>query len=173
MTPKTKKIFIASLILAGATIGALIMAWYMILGQRDQLQKQVSILTENSAKQDSYSRIRKQLTETEEERASLAAAFFAAEGDSIAFLNEIESLAAMSNLKLETKALDKITEKETNETFIQMRFSYEGNKESVLTFSTLMETIPYYSRVTALSIEKMSDNNWSGEITIQISIATL
>lgn len=172
MGTKTKKIFIVSLVTAFVSIGALSLFSYKIQNQGVRLEEQISILTESNTKESAHVRLSRLVQDTESERALLASSFFKDEGESIVFLGEIETLASALGLSLETEELDKVVDEEKRES-IRMTFSYEGAKDTVFTFSKLMEVTPYHSRVESLSLHKLTNENWQGTLTILISINTL
>ncbi len=172
MGTKTKKIFIAALITAFVSIGALLFFSYEIQKQGVRLEEQISILTESNTKESAHLRLNRLVQETEPERTLLAASFFKDEGDSILFLGEIETLARALGIPLKTEELEKVEDDEKRES-IRMTFSYEGTKDTVFTFSKLMEVTPYHSQVESLSLRKLSNGNWQGSLTIMISITSI
>lgn len=172
MTATTKKIFIASLIAAAAAGGLLTFLVYQIDAKGTQLEEQIAILNENTRKESSYVRLTRLAQETAEERATLASAFFAGEGDSITFLGEVEALAASLNLTLETEGLEKVTKTGSTEESIRMTFVYEGQRATVFAFSKLFELIPYHSLVESLQLRETSPGNWQGTLTVLITIQT-
>ena len=172
MGTKTKKIFIISLIVALISIGVLAFFLYEIQKQGVRLEEQIAILTESNTKESAHLRLNRLVQETESERTELAASFFKDEGDSIMFLGEIETLASALGISLKTQELDKVVDTEKRES-IRMTFSYEGTKDTVFTFSKLMEVTPYHSEVESLSLLKLTNGNWQGTLTIVISITSL
>ena len=172
MGTKTKKIFIISLIVALISIGVLAFFLYEIQKQGVRLEEQIAILTESNTKESAHLRLNRLVQETESERTELAASFFKDEGDSIMFLGEIETLASALGISLKTQELDKVIDTEKRES-IRMTFSYEGTKDTVFTFSKLMEVTPYHSEVESLSLLKLTNGNWQGTLTIVISITSL
>ena len=172
MGTKTKKIFIISLIVALISIGVLAFFLYEIQKQGVRLEEQIAILTESNTKESAHLRLNRLVQETESERTELATSFFKDEGDSIMFLGEIETLASALGISLKTQELDKVIDTEKRES-IRMTFSYEGTKDTVFTFSKLMEVTPYHSEVESLSLLKLTNGNWQGTLTIVISITSL
>ncbi len=172
MSSKTKKIFFVGLITA-TLAGSLAAGFYYVIDKKaSQLEEQVRILTENNTKESAYARMKRLVGETEVERAQLAGTFFKSEGDSIAFLGDIEKLARDLGLNLKTEALDKVVNKDKQE-FIKATFSYSGRKDLVLDFSRLLELSPYHSQVEALSIGRTETGDWSGKMTLVITIDTI
>lgn len=173
MSTKTKKLFIVSLIVASFCIVAVVLFGLRIQAESVKLEEQIAILTESNTKESAYVRLKRLVQDTEPERALLASSFFKDEGDSIIFLGEIETLASSLGLTLETEALDKVINETDKSEAIRMSFVYEGAKETVMAFSSLMEVTPYHSMVESLSLRKLNNDSWQGELTILISISTL
>lgn len=172
MNGKTKKIFLASVIsalVAGGFAGGF---YYVVAEEAEQLNQQLQILTENNTKESAYVRMKRLVGETEAERATLAANFFKNEGDSIAFLGEIETLARDLGLELKTEALDKIVEKDKQE-FIKATFVYTGRQDLVFDFSRLLELSPYHAEIEAVSLNQTDKDEWSGKTTMLITIDTI
>jgi hypothetical protein len=94
------------------------------------------------------------------------------EGDSIAFLGEIEKLARELGLNLKTEALDKIVGKDKQE-FIKATFVYTGRKDLVFDFSRLLELSPYHTQVESMSVGRTEAGDWSGKMTLLITIDTI
>lgn len=170
MTATTKKVLVLALIaviVAGSLLSYLM---YQIDAKGTQLEEQIAILNESTSKESAFVRLTRLAQETTDERAILASAFFADESESITFLGEVEALAASLNLTLETEGLDKITKEGSTQEFIRMTFVYEGQRDTVFSFSKLFEVIPYHSVVESLQLQETSPGNWQGTITVLITI---
>jgi len=170
MSNKTKQLFVLSSAAAVLAVGALTYIFYKIEAQSLLLEEQISILNESNTKESAYLRLSRLAQETESKRTLLAASFFKDEGDSIVFLGEVEALAKEIGLSLKTEDLDKIVSEDNKQEFIKMTFVYTGKKETVFDFTKLMEVIPYHAVVDSLSLSKMPDANWEGNLTILITL---
>jgi hypothetical protein len=169
MTKRTKQLFVistVSLVLSSAVAGVFFLK---VEGGRQKLEEQTRVLTENNAKEFSYIKLKKLVTETEEDRAQLDRMFFANEGESIAFLGEAEAIAKNLNLSLKTEALDKVDQKDKG-TAVRVVFSFEGSKQSVLRFSKLMELVPYQSTIESLELRQLGGESWRGRLSMLITI---
>jgi hypothetical protein len=172
MTASTKRIFILSLVTFFSAAGVLGYLLYEIEAKGATLESQIAILNENTTKESAYVRLRRLAQETEDERSLLASSFFKGEGDSITFLGEIETLAAALNISLKTEDLAKITKEGSTQEYIRMSFVYEGQRDTVFTFSKLFEVVPYHSIVESLQLRQTTPGNWEGTMTILITIQT-
>lgn len=170
MSNKTKQLFVLSLAAAMLAAGVLTYIFYKIEAQSILLEEQISILNESNTKESAYLRLSRLAQETETKRTLLSDSFFKNEGDSIVFLGEIEALAKEIGLSLKTEDLDKIVSEDNKQEFIKMTFVYTGKKETVFEFTKLMEVTPYHAVVDSLSLRKMSDANWEGNLTILITL---
>lgn len=169
MSSKTKKIFVSAATFALVSSGCTAVFYYVIAQEATRLEEQVQILNENNTKESAYVRMRRLVDDTAHERARLAASYFKNEGDSIAFLGEVEDLARETGLSFKTVALDKVSMKE-KQAYVKMTFAYEGKKDLVLNFSRLFEVLPYHARVDSLSLRQFESGIWSGTATIFITI---
>jgi hypothetical protein len=168
MTTRTKQLFIASTVTL--TITAVVAGFFFLKVEngRKKLEEQTRVLTENNAKEFSYIKLKKLVTETEKERNQLAGLFFKNEGESIAFLGEAEAVAKNLGLTLKTEALDKVA-KDKGEA-VRIIFSYEGPEASVLKFSKLMELVPYHSEIDSLELRQVGGGKWRGRLSMLITI---
>ncbi len=171
MTKHTKQLFIISIVSLTLTSVAAGVFFLKVENGRQKLEEQTRVLTENNAKEYSYIKLKKLVTETAEDRQQLTKMFFANEGESIAFLGEAEAIAKNLNLKLKTEALDKIDLKEKGQA-VKMVFSYEGGEASVLRFSKLMELVPYQSSIESLELRKIGGDTWRGRLSIVVAIGS-
>lgn len=171
MSPRTKKILIlASIVLLGSIAGFVFLL-KKIHAEGALLGQYITALNERDAKEASFIRIRRQVEETATDRLAIKQTFFIDESDSIAFLNEIESFAESISLSLDTQGLNKITRPDTTGEFITVDFTYSGTKSEVITFTKLLENLPYHSWLESLEITG-EGTIWEGSVTLIISIQT-
>jgi hypothetical protein len=171
MNSRTKKILILSIISVTVSAAACLFLLYQISAQGKKLESFLTILNDQSAQEESYVRISRLVQDTEDERNTMASAFFKDESDSIGFLGDIESLASAIGLTLTTDSLNKTTAEDKTE-HITMTFTYRGKKEVVQEFTTLLEHVPYHSWIDSLFLQAVDDTTWEGTATIHITIAT-
>jgi hypothetical protein len=170
MNSHTKQILIATSVLFLGTLAVFVFLLNQVGKQGNKLEEYTKALSEKNAQEAAFIRVSRLVDETETQRSALANAFFADESDSIGFLGEIETFASSIGLKLKTDGLDKITLPGTKQEAITMTFVYSGNRDQVMDFTRLLETIPYHSQVESLSISKNISGVWEGNLTLIISI---
>jgi hypothetical protein len=151
-------------------IFVLLFLLYQISTEGKQLDRYVVALSEKNAQEAAFIKIRRLVDETEAERNQLATAFFSDESDSITFLGEIEEFARGISLDLKTLDLNKAASQDGKMEYISIKFSYTGSKDQTQNFTTYLETVPYHSEITALSLEQEYGGTWRGEATLHISI---
>ncbi len=171
MSLRTKKIIALSFLLLLSALGAVGFLTYQIDKVGNLLVEQTNALNEKTAKQSAFLTIERLTQTSAEDRATLASAFFANESDSITFLGDIETFARSINVALETQGLDIVTS-ETGEKSMIMTFLYSGTRQQVLTFTKMLEEIPYHSKIESLNFSEKSGSTWEGSMTILISIAS-
>ncbi|MBP9836762.1 MAG: hypothetical protein KBC78_02920 [Candidatus Pacebacteria bacterium] len=170
MGAKTKNIFITSILITVLSVGTCSFLIYQIGAKGVLLEEKVKILAENNSKEESYLSIRRTIQETESERGEINSKFFKGEDDSIVFLTQIESLAPKLGLVFATKSLDPVVDENNKLQSIKMSFTYSGKKDSVLDFTKMLENIQYHSYLENLTLKKDTEDNWSGAVTLLISI---
>lgn len=170
MNKTTQKTLLISSFILLLSAGTCLYFVYKINDQGSNLREYIKALDERQAQESSFIRISKLVQETEEERATIASAFFSDEGNSITFLGDIESFANSIELDLKTESLNKITGSDKKTEYITMTFVYSGDKEKVLAFNRLLENIPYHSVIESLSISKNRGDQWESRLTLNIMI---
>lgn len=166
----TKKIIFITTLALLLTGSCLAYLTYSIREHGAQLAEDLAILNEQQAKEDSYFKIGKLVTETEGERATLNSLFFTDESDSINFLGSIENLAAEARLKLEVEELSTAQGDDKKTEYVTVSLRYSGARTSVDDFTRLLETIPYHSWIESYSLTKSPDNRWEGRMKLYITL---
>jgi hypothetical protein len=169
MTAHTKRNTIIALIFLSVSVSLLSFLVWQIQQAGKKLDTYLSVLQEQSTQEAAYLQVSRLVQETESQRNALSQSFFTDESESIAFLNDIESLAARSGVTLKTEGLDKLKDKDGDE-FITMTFIFGGSYEKVRRFTELFESIPYHSRITSVSLRKTATTAWEGQLSILISL---
>jgi hypothetical protein len=170
MNSRTKKILIASFILLFGALGACTFLTLQIKSAGSKLATYTEALNEKNAKEAAFIRVNRIVQETETDRESLDTAFFADEGASISFLGNLETFASSVGIELKTEGLDKIISPDGKREYITMTFVYSGRREAVLTFTKLLEEVPYHSTVASLFLRNSTDAFWEGRLTLLVSI---
>ena len=170
MGTKTKSIFIFSILFAAGAVGICSFLVYQVEAKGLLLEDKVKILAINNNREDTYINVKRTIQETEAERSKINDKFFKSEDDSIVFLNEIETLAPELGLVFTTKSLDPVLDENKKLQSIKMVFAFSGKKTSVLDFTKMLENLQYHSYLQNLTLKKNTEDNWSGEVTLLISI---
>jgi len=172
MKSKTiQNLILAAIILVITAGGATSLLWF-ISKNSVVLTEQLNTLKEQNQQEASLLRLQRLAVDTEADREKLASYFLLRESDSIIFLSEIESLAPRFSLELETKALKQFTT-EDKVPWIEASFAVSGTRRNIEQFVQIMETIPYVSRITSVSMEALSLENWRAEVTIQVQLLNI
>ena len=172
LTSRTQQLCIVALLFAAMAIGAAVYLFTMIQRQGAQLDSYVHLISESTRQAEEYSRVERQVEETEADRARLRKFFFEDQTDSLNFLAEVEqNLAKHIGVALQTTDIATVADaKRPDESEIRISFRYTGSEQAVLDFSRLLEVLPYHSRVDSLVIKAGDAGNWQGEVTIFITV---
>ncbi len=118
--------------------------------------------------------LRELLDTTVTERAELSSYVINGEDETIRFLSRIDNLAAVYGVTLSTDSLTIVPKIRKPYAGLRVVYSFKGSDEAVRVFIGALETIPYSSTVTALSVTKTIDEQTgvtliSGSATLLVS----
>lgn len=176
MSQSTKRtLFIAMLLFFGATasLGFIV---YQVLGQGQELTKQLDTLGEQRAQEATYLNLQRLANDTTEKRTRLRGLFLRQESESsdsidfLDFLNLVESTAPDVGVTLETNGLEVLKEKNSEELWVQAIFSFSGSRGDVQNFVQILETLPYVLRLTSLKMSAQSATIWQAEVVLQVRV---
>lgn len=171
VTRETKKyavisslVFVAGVVTAAAT-------YYYVSLKGDELSVQAEVLGKNEQLAQQHEQLLESLEAYEDEHAQLAG-YLLTESETINFLNDLETFARGTGLVYSTDALK--VEPLPNSQFkaIELQLRAEGAEQRVIDFLTLLETLPYYSRISALSLESQSRDGgqWLARVTLVVGL---
>lgn len=172
MSPVTiKHLGISSvlLLLAGILCSG---AVFEIHRKSDVLRTQVDVLMAEQAQADSYYKLQKISEETKSEREQIDRYFLKQGSDSIDVLNKVEALAPQIGVSLKTDSLEEQADKKAGTKWIDITFSFSGPEENVLQFLETLEHLPYFSQITAVSLEESAGSGWSAKVTMKLFLST-
>ncbi len=164
-----RNLILSSLILL-LIVGIFGFVLYNIEAKRALLAEQVRTLAEQQGQENSFFRLQRIAEESAEDRAQLQSYFLLQEGDSINFLNQVESLAPTIGVSLETNSLNQLPETKAGDNWIEVGFTYNGSRESVNRFTNILEHLPYVSYVTQYSVTADTPTNWEAKITLLVYV---
>ena len=121
---------------------------FVIEGKNQLLKEQITALEKDRAQEATYRQMQRTSEESRDDRVTLQGSFLDGEGDSIAFLNTVESLARDAGIALTTEELKKDDDKRTKEEWLTTKFSYSGSYSSVTGFLETLENLQYVAEVT-------------------------
>lgn len=168
MTKTTLRNLIIAVVTFLIVVGAVLVAFLGVLEGSQTLQQQIEAVAAQNKQEESLLRLQRIAQESETERAELESYFLLRESDSISFLSEIETLAPKSGLALETTGLQQVAE--DNKDWIQATFSVTGDRLDVQEFISILENIPYVSRVKSVNMNNANVGSWQAIIVIQVQL---
>lgn len=172
MSKNTKKNLILSLLLLVLAAAALIYMLTVVDAKSQQLKDSLEVIAERQAQESSQLRLQRTAEESAADREKLANYFFRQEGDSIYFLNLVETYARKMNVHYETKDLEPITDPKTNAALVAINFTYSGTYKDVTTFTQVLENLPYVSEIQSLSLQARSSTDWLATATMLVNMYT-
>jgi Tfp pilus assembly protein PilO len=150
--------------------GALAFMIFEIEKKATVLQEQLTSIEAENKRESNFYTLQKKSEESVEDRLVIEKYFLPQSSDSIDFLNRVEQLAPQSGVTLETEALEEATDKKTKQKYIEAKFSFSGTEENVEQFIEILESLPYMSRITAVSISQQAAGDWAAKVTMRVSI---
>jgi hypothetical protein len=166
MSNITIRNIIIATIITTVTVGLSLFMLYQVSDKGTELSRQIELLGKQQAQVNARNQLKRQAQETEAERALLASYFLARQSDGIDFLNQVEALAPRLGVTLETESL----ESDPAGKWIAPSFIFSGTKEAVFHFIKVLETLPYVQRITEVSLEARSSNNWEAKVTMKVQV---
>ena len=139
-----------------------------IMAQSALLNEQVTALAQDQAQQTQLARLQKLTTETAADRDELNGYYLASQSDSIDFLNFIEALADQNGVELVTNSATENERRGGSE--LTVRYGISGTEAELDRFVRLLETMPYVSELTALTLTKQTGVTWDADVTVSVYI---
>lgn len=170
MTSVSVRNFVIALLVLLLSLGGFGYMLFEIDQKSNLLREQLtSIELENKRESDFY-RLQKTSEESAQDRQTVEQYFLPQSSDSIDFLNRVEQLAPQSRVTLKTDGLEEASDEKTKQKWIEAKFSFSGTQENVENFIHILETAPYLSRVTSVTLNARSLDNWEAKVTMRVFI---
>ncbi len=161
VTYTTKIYALLSLITFLVVLVLLVLSWRYTVREGDELVARLSTIEEAQQRQQAYGELTRLVNETQADREELLS-YVLTEDKTIDFLTSIEKAAVRNSVELTTESLRKVENKGRFDT-LQVSFTFSGDKQDVQTMLRMLETLPYHSTVTQLSLQ-LKDASASGRI---------
>jgi hypothetical protein len=153
---------------AGAVLGAMS---YVVIQKEQALQDQRIAVHKQMQQEEAFKKLQRLADESKGDRATLDSYFIHKESDSIDVLTLVEGLAPKAGIHLETKSLQKVTDKDTKTDWIEISFDLSGSRADVERFLSVLEHLPYLSYMTSSLLNQRSGDGWQALVTLRVYIA--
>lgn len=170
MSRLTLRNLIISIIFLSVTLGVFGYGLYTIESTNSRLIAQITALETNQAQEAMFQSMQRIAEESRDNRAILDNAFLNGEGESIDFLNLVETLARDVGLAFETQSLQKATDGDTGVDQLTMDFSYSGAYQTVIDFLATLENIPYIGEVTSFELSEEQSGEWKMQTSMNMNL---
>lgn len=168
MNRSTLRNTIFSLLILLAAVAAFSFSAYFIKHKEQVLHGQIETLAKERQQDRFYADLQNVYEDSQEKRTALDTHLLMNEGSSIDILTWIEGQAPGAGVSLETNNLQKITDKETKSDWVEVSFTFSGERANVERFISVLERLPYVSHLTSLSFGARASNNWEATATVRI-----
>lgn len=132
------------------------------------LKEQLLAVQKEQAQQDAMFRLRRVEEESQEDRAKLAGYMLTEDSQSIEVLTRIEGYAPQVGVSLTTTNLEQSSNPDTGEGWLQIGFTFSGTEEQVEQFIQILESIPYVSYLTSVSLRANASGEWDAGTTLNV-----
>ena len=170
MSPNTLKITVISVVLFVLAAGFFIFMWIQTQQQGEKLVVQLETLSEQRRQEEVYFRLRRVAEESSAERAQLNEYFFSGESESIDFLNMVETLAPAAGVSLNTNSLNLIEDTKDKRQWVEIGFIFDGSRNRVQDFITILEELPFVSKITMVDMIAADQTKWQARVTMRVRV---
>jgi hypothetical protein len=170
MTKTTLRNLILSLTLFVVVSGAVGFFFFQLLKTTGTLEEQILALAEQDQQKEALLRLQREAQSSEIQRAELES-FFLFQDDAVSdFLDIIEVAAPQQGLSLEIEDLANITA--DGRDWVEVFMRIEGSRSELERFIRLLDSVPFVSRLTSVSLNNSRGDIWTAHIQIQIQLLT-
>lgn len=158
-----------------ATAIIFLLTLYEVNRQSDKLAVSRQSNSEYTAKKISFKKVESLFDSTSSDR-QLLSSYFLQESDTISFITNIEASAAKLNINLNTNELSIVPSSVdaagvTAPALLLVGFESKGSEAAILEFISVLENIPYYKKITELSLVKEDANIWKLSSKLQLTLS--
>lgn len=171
MSKSTQINFAISAICLLVTAGLFGYIYKITADEEETLKNQLVAIKMGNEREQTFHRLQKIAEESKTDREQLDSYFLPQVGESITFLNQIETLAPQNGVTLKTDSLEEGSDKKTKEKWVDAKFTFSGTRSDVERFISILENLPYVSRVTSVQLAARAENNWEAIVNIRVFIA--
>jgi hypothetical protein len=149
-------------------VSVMVYAFVSVRSQKADALALATTLAEQTSKQSVARTVATTIESTTALREEIST-YFLEEKETISFITEIEGLAGVLGVSIETTALD-MTKTEGGRPELKTGFAVKGTRSAVLRFMEAIETLPYHSRIASMQVLG-EGNEWRGQVDIFVTIA--
>ncbi|MFT5849765.1 MAG: hypothetical protein ACI9H6_000581 [Patiriisocius sp.] len=169
---KTKIIGLLTLVLFSTSCAGVVFAWEYIHREGENLGSEITAVSNYLAREATYEDVSRLVADTQVNREELIS-YILTEEKTINFLADVEQIALDQGIELTTDTL-KVEEGTGLFDTLTVAFSVLGPEVYVLQMLQILETLPYYSSVVQMNLNKeMGLNGLSvieGTVTLEVNL---
>lgn len=165
---RSKRIAFITILFFMCGVSVAVLVLHMIKEDGTQFVIQMETVHTNQVIESRYNDLQTILDQSEFERDKLND-YLLSEDDTVRFLSEIEGIAKSMGLQLTTDSLSVAPFPSQTFQKIDLKFRVSGLKNDVILFISALESLPYYSRIEALSLDRVGDV-WQASVTLMVGL---
>lgn len=154
---KTTKILILAALSMTVALTAVVYVGLLLERKGALFTENLQLSVDREAREQEHIALQDQLASTAAEREQIQQFILEGDDDTIAFLSEIDDLAASLGVTLVTEKLEVREEKNATFNMLDVTFSIDGAPGSVIHLIQLLETLPYHSHIAAATLSRNTD----------------
>jgi len=169
ITSRAKKVASFALLYFAAGLVVLVSTIFVTEKNKQKFAEVRSKNAEAQVAKQLASSIEQTLRLSEADRIALDS-FFISERDTIDLITEVEDLAQIFGVKVETTQLSVTPTKDSEPSQLQIGFAVTGLYNNVANILSALETLPYHRTIPDVSIKKTASGQWTGSIVLHITL---
>jgi len=169
---RTNQYALLSLIFFTGSVAVAGLTFYLIDKEGEELKRQMEVIGKDKLMQEQYYSLQEILNQTKSEHTELAN-YLLTKDNTINFLNEIETMARDMGLKLTTDSLAVSALPNPQFEAIDLRIRVEGERTTLLAFLSVLENLPYFSRINELNLNAVKGSDgaiWSASVSLMVGL---
>jgi hypothetical protein len=151
--------------------GILSVMVYVVHKKELVLQEQRIAVHKQLQQEEAFRKLERLADASKADRDSLSQYFLHKESDSIDVLTLVEGMAPKAGVTLETKGLQKVSDKDTKTDWIEISFDFSGKHADVERFLAILERLPYLSYMTSVNLNQQDIDYWRAVVTMRVYIS--
>lgn len=175
MSKRTKTILVVSVLLFLSSAVLCLGLWYFTVSAGEELRGQAATVAAFRAEEQAVGNLARLVEDTALERGELLS-YVLVKDDVPTFITKLEGYASEQGVLVETSNLRERDGEVFNELLLTLEMS--GSKKALVQFYQILESLPYHSYVSSLSLTRVFNANtgaatWESSVELTVTLTGL